>query len=41
MKNINETNLYKKNIKLQNNLSKVYAVALVLGAIIIVYKGFM
>ncbi|WP_283256426.1 hypothetical protein [Arcobacter roscoffensis] len=41
MKNINETNLYKKNIKLQNNLFRVYALALILGTIIVVYKGFM
>jgi len=41
MKNINETNLYKKNIKLQSNLFKVYALALILGTIIVVYKGFM
>lgn len=41
MKNINETNLYKKNIKLQNNLSKVYTLALILGIIIVVYKGFI
>lgn len=41
MKNINETNLYKKNIKLQNNLFKVHALALMLGSIIVVYKGFV
>ncbi|MFK2822556.1 hypothetical protein [Arcobacter sp. YIC-80] len=41
MKNINETNLYKKNIKLQNNISKVYALALAISIIVIVFKGFM
>ncbi|MGA1932486.1 hypothetical protein ACH5BF_07165 [Arcobacter sp. YIC-464] len=39
MKNINETNLYKKNIELQNNMLKVYSASLVLIGIGLLFKG--
>lgn len=39
MLNINETKLYKKNIRIQNNMLKVYSCALLVGFILVIFKG--
>lgn len=39
--NLNETNLYKKNVNIHRNLFKVYCVALIIGVSIVIIKGFI
>lgn len=40
-KNLDETKLYKKNMKIHKNLFKVYLLSLGIGVIALIIKGYV